>query len=310
MQFSRILTYPKKVRPANLALVFRTLILSAGFYYLFLHIDQQQAMLEQIGNYQINWSLATLFVLVTVILLMPVNWLLEAKKWQILARKSNLGLSKALKGVILGVSLGTFMPFGTGAIAGRILSVEDTRRASYIPGVVIVQWLQTLVTISFGTIGITMVVAEGGADMFRFDRGSWLIILLLSVLVAILWHYLQPRLALFKQHFHSIREYSYHDWLKLTLLCVARYLTFLGQFTLLATAFSPLVPVRLVIGCATWMFVARTVVPRLSNIETLGIRGAAALYFCILFNISFPGILLSIVLLWVVNLFVPLRKDK
>ena len=306
MQFSRILTYPKKAQSTKIiGLAIRTLILLVGVHYLFLSAGQQKSYLTQIGSYQFNWSVAGLLELGLVILLMPLNWLLEAKKWQILAKKTHLNIFRALKGVILGVSLGTFMPLGTGAVAGRVLTVGGESRTTYIPGVVLAQWLQTIVTLAFGSIGIAMVIAKEGSGVFNLDKTKWLIILLVLVLAVVLWYYIRHQAVNFRKYYQSILQYSRLDWFSITFFSVGRYLIFLLQFALLVTVFSPEIPVRLVIGCATWMFVARTVVPRLSNFETLGIRGAAAMYFCILFNLNFPGVLLAIVVLWFVNLFLP-----
>jgi hypothetical protein len=306
MQFSRILTYPKKARPTKIAgLAIRLVVIYIGVYYLFLNIDQQWSFLSQVGDYHVVWHLTGLLQFGLVVLLMPVNWLLEAKKWQILAKKMHLSIPMALKGVILGLSLGTIMPFGTGAVAGRLLTIDDPGRASYIPGVVLVQWLQTLVTLAFGTIGITMVIGKTDLDVLIFAHNIWPIVLLVVALVVALWFYIRSHPAGVKRYYQSIVMYSSPDWFNFTFLSIVRYLIFLTQFTLLATIFSPSIPIPMLIGCASWMFVARTIVPRLSNVETLGIRGAAAMYFCILFNLSFPGILLTIVLLWFINLLVP-----
>lgn len=306
MQVNRILTYPKKAfTPKFIGLIVRLMILFLGLYYLFNQVGQHNLFLHQIDDFRVNWSYLAVIQVALVFVLMPLNWLFEAKKWQLLTKREGMNLINAMKGVMLGISMNTFLPMGAGAVAGRILLLENKQRTSYVPILVLTQWLQTLITLLFGSIGITMIIKEVGTTVFVSNRGIWVVVGLIAVLITIVIYILLNKKIDINRYIDSILIYSKEDWFILLLFSTLRYLVFLGQFVLLAMIFSPELSLLLIVGCATWVFVARTIVPRLSNLETLGIRGAAAFYFCLVFQLSFPGVLLSIVAIWFINLLIP-----
>lgn len=83
-----------------------------------------------------------------VLLLMPINWLLETKKWQILLLPfHDWSFGKCLRGVLAGVSVSAATPNRIGEIGGRLLVAKKEE----IPGVLassllgsIAQWLAFL----------------------------------------------------------------------------------------------------------------------------------------------------------------------
>ena len=88
-------------------------------------------------------------------------------------------------------------------------------------------------------------------------------------------------------------------------LSLARYIVFLIQFVILTRIFTPDLGLNLVLGCATWVFAARTFMPNVTNLEKLGIRALAVLFFMNLFGLSSAGLLVTVVVLWIVNLAIP-----
>ena len=56
-----------------------------------------------------------------VLLLMPVNWMLEGLKWKLAAgQQVKLSFGNAMRGVLAGVTIGTATPNRIGEFAGRI----------------------------------------------------------------------------------------------------------------------------------------------------------------------------------------------
>lgn len=307
MQVSRILAYPKKAQtPKIIGYSIRIGLLLLGSYFIFQQFEEYRFfLLDQISNFKFNWGIGNAILLILVLLMMPINWLLETKKWQLIGKKNGLTLKEALKGVLLGISMNNFMPLGTGTVAGRLLLLKNEDRMNYVPILILTQWLQTGITISFGTIGIYMVFTQiGTSNFFQLDS-HWLLICLGLIVVLLTALILLRRKYNISELFKPLQEFPIQSWVILLTLSITRYLIFLSQFVLLVAIFSPEIGVSLVVGCATWMFVARTIIPRLSNIETLGIRGASAFYFCYVFNLNFAGIMLAIVVLWFINLLIP-----
>lgn len=94
--------------------------------------------------------------LVGLLLLMPVNWGIEALKWQLLLRRiESVGFGEAYRGVLAGVSLGFTLPVLAGDAAGRVLSLRSSRRAGAVGASLVSGGLQFLAALLLGTIAWT-----------------------------------------------------------------------------------------------------------------------------------------------------------
>lgn len=60
-----------------------------------------------------------LWLLLFALLLMPLNWLLEAWKWQLILKPDQVSLAQALRGTLAGLSLGMITPWRSGELPGR-----------------------------------------------------------------------------------------------------------------------------------------------------------------------------------------------
>ena len=305
MQFSRILTYPKKLNgfgvlwPAARI----TIILLVGFVLISQaskHLDGWQ----QLQNFNIEWSMATTLSVCLVILLMPVNWLLEARRWQLLCVSESIKMFDAIKSVIIGLSLESIMPFGTGAATGRVMNLKTKDRSRNIPMAFLGQWIQTLVTLLAGIYGCWKVFQKDALFQFNF---TWEPVAFGILVLAVAWAFLRKKRAIIniKDVLQQIAEIRLFDWVRLLFYSCLRYVVFLTQFVLLLQAFIPMGKLNILIALATWVFVARTVMPRLSSLETLGIRAAAGWYFSSLYALPVSEVMLAILMLWFINLLIP-----
>ncbi len=92
--------------------------------------------------------------LVLCILLMPLNWLLEAAKWRRLARTfMPMPWRTALSAVLAGVSVALFTPHRLGEYAGRILLIEAAYNFRAILATFIGSFAQNLVLLAAGLAG-------------------------------------------------------------------------------------------------------------------------------------------------------------
>ena len=299
MQVSRILTYPK-----NRSIAFS--LLRVGLYVvigltLYFSFDDQTSYLSSIELPGFNPSIENVLTLLFVLALVPVNWGLEAKKWQLLCKTESLTYADSFKSVLTGLTLNSIVPFGFGSLGARVMTLKNHQRYFDIPGALLGQWIQTAVTLLFGIIGVSVVVRNGGLLGIHLYLAIG-IILVLGLIVL----FFRSKLAEYSSKFYrAIRSFSKLAWAHLIGLSISRYLVFLMQLVLLIYLFSPGQQLDLMIACATWVFVARTVAPRLSSVETLGVRAAAAWYFLWLANVPFAGTLIAIFCLWLINLFIP-----
>ncbi len=302
MQVNRYITLPKSsLFSHKLFLMLRVFLLAGVTWYLWQAVLSNHKLLAGLLSTTVPLHPVNIILLAGVIVLLPVNWLLEALKWQLIAGSSHLGLPRALRGVILGVTLDNLLPAGTGAISGRVMTIGARERARVIPGILAGQVMQSAVTLVVGLYGFWFVWRQA-AHLFTWPVPQ--VALAGTVVAAVLWaaYVWRGKLAAFLL---PLRHYSGRLWGQLFMYSLARYGVFLLQFILLATVFSPATGLQATFACATWVFAARTFMPRVSNLERLGIRALAVVFFMGVLALPATGMLVAVILLWFVNIALP-----
>lgn len=126
------------------------------------------------------------WLLLVVLLLMPANWLLETKKWQLLLRPFHAwSFKKCLWGVLAGVSVSAATPNRIGEIGGRMLMA----RKHEIPGVLASSLLGSLAQwLAFLTLAFPALVWVSGAVIGEaWQAIRWFFLPLGPLLILLLW---------------------------------------------------------------------------------------------------------------------------
>ncbi len=303
MQFSRYLTYHKSSSSIRIGFwVLKICLISASFYYVVSKIIAEQFVLNELlllFNDTLFWA-----IFGTVTLLMCVNWLIETKKWELLAQSyQKISFSQALKAVLAGVSMDAVLPFGAGAVGSKVLSLKDSNKQKLIAPVVVAQGLQSFFTVAFGFIGLVQ-LAKFTNLLSIYHYSNTVVLLGIFFVVAIFvvskfWPLAVSNIV------GAIREIAIHIWGKIALLSLVRYLVFLVQLLLLSIYLAPEIPVTVLLGCITWMFFAKTIVPKPGHLGALGIRGASVVFFLSFAGYPSSKIVLATLILWLINLAIP-----
>jgi hypothetical protein len=302
MQVSRNIALPKRitwVKPVwNLL---RLVLVICIIWYLYQGFLTNKNLTADFSAFTIAWSLSNIGLLGFAFILLPANWLLEAKKWHIIAQKKSFTLGQALKGVLMGLSLDNVLPLGTGGISGRLSTLKVGERLSRVPGILAGQVLQSVVTLTFGLVGFYVLYSE---QPEQFSWQSSFYYLLVGALISIGISIFFSRQSLIRL-FQPLMDYSLRSWLVLFTLSLSRYLVFLLQLILLFQLFSPEVSLATSFTLATWVFAARTFMPKVTNLERLGIRALAVIFFAEMFSLEPAGLLVAVTVLWFINLAIP-----
>lgn len=302
MQVNRYITLSKSTfYNQKVFLVIRIVLSVIILIYLYQSILENQKILKELGNFSVAWNVLNIGLLIGAVVLLPLNWTLESIKWRILAGSARISLQTAIRGVISGVALDNIMPASTGAVSGRVLTVEKASRMQVLPGILAGQVIQTIVTFLFGLAGFSLAWSRN-PDVFNWHPVHSVYILIGSALAGISLYLWKNKITEFIK---PIKQYSFDNWLKVSGLSFLRYLVFLIQFILLMQLFAPEIDLLLQLGCATFIFAARTFLPKVSNLERLGIRAMAAVFFLDLFAQPYAGVLYAVVSLWLINLVIP-----
>lgn len=251
---------------------------------------------------------------IPLLLLTPVNWGLEALKWQILLRRVEpVRFWEACKGVLAGVSLGFALPAQLGDTTGRVLSLR-TNRTEAVGASLVSGGMQFYVSIVFGTIAwahhLTLVPERNQA------AGNWLLVLLIGltaggVVVGLIRKPLvrtvsgRPALRRFARYWQVAGYYSNRE-IGLALVTAAlRYLVFSLQFYLAMRVVGLIVPPAVAASGIGLVFLAKTITPAFNLLSDLGVREAASLWVFSPFAVNVPVLLTATLTLWVANVLMP-----
>lgn len=303
MQFSRYITYSKNDSSYRLvSWAIKIAIALGSLYYVISKLFTDGESFTEIGTYLMQ----PVFYLVVfiVVVLMSINWWFEVLKWKLIAKPfKELSTLEASKAVIAGVAMDSVLPFGTGAIAGKVLSIKNHNRVQLVMPVAIAQGLQTFWTILFGLIGLFQLAKMTSlSKLYVFEEWQWIVgglVLLVVVTMTILWP------TIFRKWMVALKGYKLNTWVAITGFSLLRYLVFLSQLLLLAYFMNYEIPFSVLLGCSTWMFFAKTIVPKPGHLGALGIRGAAAVFFLSLAGYHYTGFVMATFILWVINLALP-----
>jgi len=289
------------------------LLLFLWMSYSLYHQVKQQPNLNEVWHSIIlslskegKWSLAV------VILLMMLNWSIEALKWRVLLRDIEpISFSLALQSVLTGLSISLLTPNRIGEYMGRILYLRNKHKMKAVPVHIVGSFALLKVTGFFGLGGLLFYILQ-----IRWNL--WILILALAsigFIVGITFFYFHlkalvnwvTRFRLLRKGIKYIRvvtRFNRKQLVHILLLSVFRYSVYSLQFALLLKVCLVDISWVYLFPVIFLFFWTLAIVPTIAIAE-LGIRGGMALYFFLpLSNNSF-GILAATCLLWCINLILP-----
>lgn len=251
------------------------------------------------------------------LMLVPVNWLLETFKWQVLLRPEvKLSTGKAFTAVLGGVAVSLFMPNRMGEYAGRLLLTDATYNWRVVLATLMGSLAQIIVLMGLGIVGTGFFIRAvaywdipGAMQVWSFLVLGWL---------AGVWLYFHIRstadLLQRLPWIHRLNRYLAPLWihgsctrtqLALSLfLAFLRYLVYAGQY-LLVLAFFGIEPGfwEGASGVAT-IFLLQTGIP-LPPFGALLARSEIALLVWSVFEANEISILSATFSLFIINLALP-----
>ena len=257
------------------------------------------------------WNLAA------VIVLMVVNWWIEAVKWKISVQKvQQVSLVKAFKAVMSGVSFSVTTPNRIGEYFGRILFMDEGNRLKAISLTIVGSISQLIITLLMGLLGLSILLPKiEAAGMISSPWTTMIVYGVLTVLVFLVLFYFRlswlvklveriPRSSKYLYLVKALEDFSLTLLIKLLFLSFLRFAVFLLQYYLLFQLFN--VDVSLWQGTLVMSvsFLVMAVIPSIELIE-LPQRGKVITTVAGLFSTNVLGIGLATACIWFINLIVP-----
>lgn len=261
---------------------------------------------QQINLIAINFNL-----IIVALLMVILNWGIEAIKWRYSIRNvQKISILKAVKITITGITLGLITPNRIGEIPSRALLLNRKLFKELTLKTLVSSFSQVLITLLLGVIGLIF-------TFHQFNLGIHPIILIVGLIIVTLILFLAyfkvnklekllNKFSYFKEKeiFKALSGFSFIELLNLLLMSLLRYLVFSFQFYLLISAFGiPLISIHHICLIAVCFMIA-SFIPTIL-ISEIGVRGAVAIFvFGTISNLEFQIIMASI-LLWLINVALP-----
>lgn len=313
---------------------FLILAITFGFVYdqVFYHHDF--SLIIQDFHDRMN-NKAFLIALLVVLLMMLLNWGVEAMKWKYLIRKiEHISLLTSFKATLTGVAVSSFTPNRIGDYLGRVFILEKGNRIQGVLITIIGSVSQFLITFILGSLGIAFFVFQCkvpiseylGISLRLFDflyAGLGIVTVSLYVLSILLFLNVSLITGLIRKivkkprgkaakYLETFTFYTPRELINVLLFSALRFFFFSLQFYILLRVFNVPVPLWNGLIIIAMIFFVVTVVPTVAITE-LGIRGSIAVF---LLNTYFeqeymslsgiaPGAFAASSSLWLINLAIP-----
>lgn len=295
--------------------IVKLVMLFAILWYVWIRLKDEQANLDSILSQMQQLLHRERFAgLSVVVLLIVVNWSLEAKKWQLLAHRiEQISFVQAIKSVLAGLSLGFLAPAFLGDATAKVLSLQSEQRTKSLGAVVLGGGIQFYVALCFGTIAYFYFLI-GVKEVVPLSEWILSILLIISILLG-LWLFikrtnlsqlfLKKWLSTYGHFFQVLGEYSQKELIAITQMAVIRYLTFSLQFLLILQIFAISLPILDLTAVVFLVFFAKTVIPAFNFLSDLGVREFSALYFFQYFHVPSAQVVSATLSLWLLNILLP-----
>jgi len=278
------------------------------YFYSDLRIKELWENTEQI------FTTSSILPLAVILLLMPLNWLLEALKWREgLKPVHTLNIKQSFMSVFQGITLGIITPARVGEYGGRILYLDAKHRIPGVASTFICSIYQNLINILMASLVLILPFGSASFVADNYDLITSIGVIVSFVAAAILLFLPQlmqvlnnvnwlkakiPQLSIAVTQLQQIKRR------KIFTLSILRYMTYIAQYVLILqifhldfTVFDTVLAIAIIYGI-------QTVLP-LTPLLQVGLRGSIALYVFSPSVVDESKIILGSYGLWMLNVLIP-----
>lgn len=279
---------------------------------------QQQPNLEQAWrNIRDSFNSPMIWNLVLVILLMMINWSIEAIKWKIAVHSiQQVSFWKAFKAILSGVSFSVSTPNRVGEYLGRVLYMDEGNRLKTISITIVASISQLIVTLLMGCIGL--IILRPAIESNGLVSSLWMKAIIYGVIAVIIvltlfyfrlswlirWVDRLPGSSRFAYLVRALENFDATLLLRLLSLSAIRFTVFIAQYYLLFQLFAVDISAVQAFWGVSVSFLVMAVIPTFAIAE-LAQRGYIVKTIIALYSANKAGIIFATAGIWFINLIVP-----
>ncbi len=309
-------------------ILIRLAILVLTLYYLYDQLFYKHNLMALWENFKaLTGQRHFQLLLGVVLLLIPVNLLLESYKWKlIITRLEDVSLGNALKAVLAGISVSMFMPNRVGDYLGRVFILKKANRIQATLITMLGSLSQFLTTLFFGILALLVFIRKWLIQYHLMNGWAYSGVIMTALFAIAVMIFAYLNFSAFSSFIKKISGRIYYRieryveifaWYEAPLLMnvlflsITRYLVFSFQFFILFRMFGIRISYFEAMVVISAIYLVMSIIPTIALSE-LGVRGSVSLY---VFGLYFSGTLVSdyimeqVVaassLLWFLNLALP-----
>ena len=290
-------------------------------FSIYHQIAQQQNLKQAWLNIVHSFTSEDWWMLWIVVLLVIVNYGLEAKKWQLLITEvQTISFWKSYKAVLSGQSFAFNTVNNVGEYVGRIAHLNEGKRLKAISVTLVGSISQFIVTLFMGISGLIYMriyILDTthfivGINKFWIDGLIYALsagtIVLLMVFYEIAWitKLLEKVPFIHKLSFFiiNVEHFTKRKLTFILFLSIVRYMVFVLQYIILMHLFKVDIEIISIGWMVCVMFLVLAIIPSIAMAE-LGIRGEISKQLFGLLSTNVLGITFSAILIWFINRVLP-----
>jgi len=314
-----VATYKKLVSHSiwkdKLFINFIKLVLFLAFVYFIYYQITRRDNIEAIKTaFLARLESGNIIYLIITCLLIPVNWSLEAIKWQYLTKPiQKMGWKGSLLGVLSGVTLSLFTPARIGEFGGRLINIKAANRGKVLIANIIGSYSQLVIIISLGIVSLSLYLTYqiGLKPLFSnliIGGGIFICFILIIIyfniglIIRVLQKFKVPSKLI--SILSVMSRYSHSRLLKILCLSFSRYFVYTTQAVLIYLFFgidTKLIEyyVNISIG-----FLSQTFIP-IPTFLDLPVRGGLSIWIWDYLDIDALTLSSIPFILWLLNICMP-----
>ncbi|MGM9794950.1 MAG: hypothetical protein ACI3ZZ_01845 [Candidatus Aphodosoma sp.] len=252
--------------------------------------------------------------IVVVLLLFPLNLLLEALKWKVsVSGISKITVHQAVVSTFVGNVGAVITPNRLGDFPARVAYLGLNNKVEAVLLGMIGSAFLSVVIVSFGLLALIQYISVSG---YHVVSNSYLFIVL-SLIVLVLFlivilpfvvkkiNSLELKNRFVNSFLSELSKMSYRKIFDLTLLSLLRYIVFFSQYTIILLVLSNQITLAGAVMVIPIVYLFTTITPTISASEVATRAGYALLLFES-FSVAAPSVVLATLILWIINNGIPI----
>ncbi|SDE76590.1 hypothetical protein SAMN05216464_109107 [Mucilaginibacter pineti] len=290
-------------------------ILIVAAWFIYRQFDKKNEDLKEFQLLTSHISITQVVVTMSlVVVLMFVNWFLEALKWRYVTKTLiNITMWEAVEAVFCGLTWAVTTPNRLGEYGGRVMFLPPRKRIHGIFAMSVGSFSQGAVTNVLGVLAMIWFSCTFIHDKFWLVTGIVSICAAIVILQLIFYFHIKwavtvldrvPLIKKYHRFFEIMGRYRTGELLKIMGFSIARYITFTFQYFLVFQLLIPqmnVVPVMLVLML---FFLVSSAIPSLDLFD-IGVRGFTAAHLFVYVTDQKIAVIAGVSSIWLINLFIP-----